>query len=381
MKKIIIALVLTSFWLLCPVLAGAEPAMDKADDKPLLRAAIFVQNRAGGELQNQIDVLNDHITTGLTEKGFSIIDKSVVIAKFRESRESDDAVRKNLKTLEEIIKLNKSESSVEDAVTGASALRIAQMIGADYLVVATINSLGVETRTFKGQDTVYGTDNQSTTFNLRIALKVLEGNQGGSVYGDTVTATERVVVGQNLTITSTDILPKLIEAGARKIADNIAGRVEGIRNVTVKTIPVVEFTVSSNVEGAVVELDGAAVGSTPGHFTAAPGLHQLRVSKEWLSTWERTVNISQNQTLNVSLELSEEGLRRYASIEQLKLDLTHTKQQNEMEMKERDAGIGIAKEQSEAAAYAKKQIAEGEKKKREESYEHIEGPPTTNNDK
>lgn len=377
MKKIITCSLLSVLCLFCPILAGAE-SDDGRGAKPLLRAAIFIQNRAGAELQSQIDVLNDHITTNLTDKGFSIIDKNVVIAKFRESREGDDAVRKNLRTMEEVIKLNKSEASVEDAVTGASALRIAQMIGADYLVVATINSLGMETRTFKGEGTIYGTDNQATIFNLRISLKVLEGNQGGSVYGDTVTATERMIVGQNLTVTTTDILPKLIETGARKIADNIAGKIENIRNIKVKSVPVVEFTVNSNVDGAIIELDGAAVGSTPGRFTAAPGLHQLRISKEWLSTWERTVNIFQNQVLNVTLELSEEGLRRYTNIEQLKLDMANTKQRNEMEIKEREAGIGIAKEQSEAEAYAKKRIADGEKKRREESYERIEGPPTTN---
>jgi hypothetical protein len=375
MKRPFALLVLACFWLLCSFPASAEQDKEKGAEKSPLRAAIFVQNRAGTELMDQIDVLNDHISSGLTGKGFSIIDKNVVIAKFRESRETDDAVRKGLKTLEEVIRLGKSEASVEDAVTGASALRIAQMIGADYLVMATINSLGVETRTFKGEDSVYGTNNRATIFNLRIGLKVLEGNQGGTVYGDMVTASDRLVVGQNLTICTTDIIPRLIEAGARKITDNIAGKVEEIRNIKVKTQPTVEFTVNSNVEGSTVELDGAVIGSAPGRFTAAPGLHQLRISKEWLSTWERTVNIFPNQILNVSLELSEEGLRRYSTLEQLKADIGRSKQQTEMEMKEREAAIGIAKEKSESEAYSNKKIAEGEKKKREESYERVEGQP------
>lgn len=371
MKKTIFLLLAAAVWLFCPLMAGAETCNEKADDKPLLRAAIFVQNRASAELQDQVDVLNDQLTTGLTEKGFSIIDKNVVIAKFKESRETDE-VSRDLKTVEQALKLVKSEASVEDAVTGASALRIAQMIGADYLIVATINSLGKETRTFKGQGTAFGTDNQATIYNLRISLKVLEGNQGGSVYGDTVTASERKVVGEHLEVNSTDIIPALIASGARKIAENVADKVERIRNVKVKSVPVVEFTLNSNVEGASVELDGAVIGSTPGHFTAAPGLHQLRVSKEWLSTWERTVNIVPNQVLNVSLELSEEGARRFATIEQMKLDLAHTKQQNDMEMKERDAVIDVVKEQSAAEAYSKKAISDGAKKMLENSYEHVE---------
>jgi len=377
MKKLIQLLLLVTVGLLCPLLAAAaEPGNDKVDEKQPLRAAIFVQNRAGAVMQDQLDVLNDQLTTGLTERGFSVIDKSVVIAKFRESREQDVVLNQKLKTLEEAL-TKKSEGSVEDAVTGASALRIAQMLGADYLVVATINSLGQETRSFKGTGTGYGTDNHSVTYNLRISLKVLEANQGGSVYGDTVTASERKVLGQGLEVSSTDMIPSLVESGAKKIADNLAGKMERIRTVTVKSVPVVEFTINTNIEGAVVELDGAVIGSTPGHFGAAPGLHQIKISKEWLSTWERTVNITQNQVLSVSLELSEEGVRRYASVEQLKAEMAYGKQRNDMAMKEREAGIGIAKEQSEASAYATKTIAEGQKKKLEESYERLQGYPTT----
>lgn len=185
-------------------------------------------------------------------------------------------------------------------------------------------------------------------------------------------------MGRNLTVETTDMIPKLLDAGARKIAENVSDKVERIRNVKVKTVPAVELTINCNVEGAAVELDGAVIGSAPGRFFAAPGLHQLRVTKEWLTPWERTVNIFPNQVISVTLELSEQGLARFATIEQLKADLARNKQLTDIEMKERDAAVGIAKEQSEAEAYAKKQIAEGEKKRREESYERLEGPPTVN---
>lgn len=374
MKKNLWFLISTIIFILPAASAFGEQDPAKTDEKPMLRTAIFVQNRAGEEFQGKLDVLNDLITTRLTEKGFSIIDKSVVVAKFRESRDNDGTTRKSLQLLEDSANLKKTEANVEDAVAGASALRIAQMISADYIIVATIESMGKETKNFTG----YGTKTQSNIFNLRIALKVLEGNQGGSVYGDTVTVSERHSVGQNLTIETTDIIPKLLNAGARKIAENISDKVERIRNVKVKSLPTVEVTVNSNVEGAVVELDGAAIGSAPGRFNAAPGLHQLRITKEWLTSWERTVNIFPNQVITVTLELSEQGLRRYATIEQLKADLMRNKQLTDMEVKEREAAVGIAKEQSEADAYAKKKISEGEKKRREESFERTEGPSTVN---
>jgi hypothetical protein len=191
----------------------------------------------------------------------------------------------------------------------------------------------------------------------------MEGNQGGTVYGDVVTVSERIGGTKYLDTASSDIDNKLLDVGAVKIAENIVGKVDRIRDVKVKSVSVVEFMVRSNLEGATVELDGAVIGAVPNKFTAAPGLHQLRVSKEWCSTWERTVNVvGQGQILDVTLELSPEGARRYKDLETFK-----------QQLKESDADIDIKKQQSEADAYAKKQIAEGEKKKREASYVHDDG--------
>ena len=228
-------LVLSAVFCLLPAFAFGDGGPANADEKPMLRAAIFVQNRAGEEFRDKLDVLNDLITTRLTEKGFSIID-------------GDAAIRKSLRQLEAAA--GKSGADVEEAITGASALRIAQMIGADYIIVATINPMGKETKSFSG----YGTRTQNNILYLRIALKVLEGNQGRSVYGDTVIVSERVSAGENLSVETSEIVPRLLDAGAQRIAENVSSKVERIRNVQVKSVPTVEVTVQSNVEGAAVEL-------------------------------------------------------------------------------------------------------------------------------
>jgi hypothetical protein len=299
----------------------------------------------------------------------------VVVAKFREARDLEPALQRDVAALEKAGEGASGASAIESSLSGASALRIAQMIGADYLVMASLTSFGRETRTFKGEGTYYGSNNRSYIYTLRIAAKVLEGNQGGTVYGDTVSVAERIAVVENLKIESTEVVNKLLDAGALKVADNIGDKVQKIRDVRVKSVPVVEFSVNSNVEGATVELDGAVLGSTPGRFMAAPGLHQLRITKQWLTTWDKTINIFANQTLNVTLELSPEGIKRYSTLEQLKLDLAKTKMQTDAEGKERDSNIEINKQQSDADAYSKKTIADGEKKKREDSYDRIEGAP------
>ena len=374
MKKYLLFL---SMMLVCLGFTPPGFAAEGSSDAPPLRAAIFVQNRAGAEFTDKLDVLNDLLTTRLTEKGFSVLDRSVVVAKFREARDLEPSLQRDVSALEKAAEGSNSSMGIENALSGASALRIAQMIGADYLVMASLTSFGQETRTFQGEGTSYGTNNRSYIYTLRIALKVLEGNSGGTVYGDMVSVAERVAVVERLRIESTEVVNKLLDAGALKVAENIGDKIQKIRDVKVKAAAVVEFSVNSNVEGASVELDGAVMGSTPGRFVAAPGLHQLRISKQWLTTWDKTINIFANQTLNVTLELSAEGLRRYSTLEQLKLDLSRTKMRTEAEGKERDANIDINKQQSDADAYSKKAIADGEKKKREESYDRIEGSPST----
>jgi hypothetical protein len=320
MKRIALALIGICLWLLSPCLSMAEPAVnaEKGGEKPL-KAAIFVQNRAGDEFTEHVDVLNDQLSSRLTEKGFSIIEKDLVASKFSEHRTPGSSFNET------------------------SALRIAQMLGADYLVVVTLNSYGEEGRTFEGKNTVYGTDNNSVIYNLRISLKVLEGAAGGTVYGDVVTASEKVVSGQNLTISNTDIIPKLIETGVKKIAENITDKIGRIREAKSDNSQLVDFTINCNIEGASVELDSASIGTTPGQFSATPGIHQLKISKEFTTPWEHTVNIIPKLKLSVTLALSEEGIQRYANMEQFKADMERMKKQaaSEPKVEERAANAGV----------------------------------------
>jgi len=347
----------------CLVLIAASMcfAAESGSDAPSLKAAIFVRNSAGPEFKEQIDPLTNQLAARLSEKGFSIIDRRDVIGKFSESRETDPVAVKASKALEQLARDGRSDTRLDDALTGASAVRIARQLGADYLIMATINSVSQETKVFKGQGTAYGTNNASNTFTMRVAVKVLEGSRGASIYGDVVAASERISIVENLEIATNDIYPRLVDAAAIKVAENISSKVERISSVKVApAASAVKFRVDSNIKGATVELDGMAIGSTPGTFMAEPGIHTLRVSKEWLTNWERTVNIVPNQVISAALELSDEGIQRYTTLERFK------------------AEISIAKEQSEADAYAKKKIAEGEKKKRENSYERFQGAPTVN---
>ena len=362
------------------------PGSNAPEGKTPLKTAIFLRNYGGNELRDKIDTFSDRLSSRLTEKGFATMDWKDVIQKFRESSETEDQIFKDVKTFmavttttdtnQSLTKMATADRKQDDTVlmakgrdggvAQASALRIAQMIDANYIVVASMGQLGHEKRTFKGEGTIYQTNNTSDIYTLPLTIKVLDGTTGQSIYGDTMTASYRVAQNASLEIKQDNIADNLIDIGTAKLAENIGGKVESIRNAALKNSTTAEFAIECNVTGATVELDGAAIGSPPGRFIVKPGLHQLRVSREYFQPWERTVNIFPNQTLNVSLELSETGLAKYK-------DITAFKQAQELEKLTKVAKVDIAREQSKADADAKEKISSGREVFLKNSYIRSDG--------
>lgn len=367
-------------------LFAAEPETGAANGKTPLKTAIFVRNCGGQELRDKIDTFNDRLSARLSEKGFSTMDWKDVIQKFKESSETEDQIFKNVKTFMAVSTTTATNQSLTGVATAdrkpdetvliaqgrdggvaqASSLRIAQMIDANYIIVASMGQLGHEKRTFKGEGTIYQTNNTADIYTLPLTIRVLDGSTGQSLYGDTLTASYRVAQNASLEIKQDNIADNLIDIGTAKLAENISGKVERIRNAAVKGGATAEFGIECNVTGATVELDGAAIGSPPGRFIVKPGLHQLRVSREYFQTWERTVNIFPNQNLNVSLELSESGLAKYK-------DITAFKQAQELEKLTRVAKVDIAREQSKADADVKEKVSSGREVFLKNSYIRSDG--------
>ncbi len=368
--------------------AEAKPGAggDAAEAKTPLKTAVFVRNSGGRELRDKIDTFNDRLSARLTEKGFSTMDWKDVIQKFRESSETEDQIFKDVKTFMAVSTTTETNQSLTKMATKdrepdetvlaaqgrdggtaqASSLRIAQMIDADYIIVASMGQLGHEKRTFKGEGTIYQTNNTADIYTMPLTIKVLDGNTGQSIYGDTLTASYRVAQNASLEIKQDNIADNLIDIGTAKLADNISSKVERIRNAGLKAATAAEFTIDCNVTGATVELDGAAIGSPPCKFIVRPGLHQLRVSREYFQTWERTVNIFPNQKLSISLELSETGLAKYK-------DITAFKQAQELEKLEKVARVDIAREQSKADADVKEKVSSGREVFLKNSYIRSDG--------
>ncbi len=345
----------------------AEPSKAELEAKAGLKTAIFVRNRGGREMDSKIDIFSDELSARLSEKGFAVMDWKDVIQKFREANEPDEAIFKSVRTLmaigtttgttdsamttaEQSVKIEPENSVVGQGLAGgvakASALRVAQMLDADYIIVASLGKMGQETREFKGEGTIYKTDNKADIYSLPMTIKVLDGNSGQSIYGDVFTSSERILQNASIKVSVDNMPDRLIDSGTAKLAENISDKVQRIRDAVVKATATVPFTIECNIDGATIELDGAAIGTAPGNFNASPGIHQLSLTRQYFETWEKSVNIFANQKISVSLELSAEGLAKYK-------DITAFKQEQELQKKERESQIKINEEQSKADAGVK----------------------------
>ena len=136
------------------------------------KAAIFVANHADKTLDDKLPALEDFISSRITGKGFSVISPEVATA----------AVSSLLK--------DSQQTEIDKALdNNSSALRLAQMLGADYIIMASISSYGTDKQTTQA----YGVQYVTVTYTLRVTYKILEGVQGGTLAGGTfpVTSTKR----------------------------------------------------------------------------------------------------------------------------------------------------------------------------------------------
>ena len=291
---------------------------------PNPKIAIFVKNQTKvAGMDDMVDGVRDRISAELAGAGMSVMDQAEIASGFN---------RFKVTTAEERAGL------INGVFTGGSTVRVAQMLGADYVMVASIISADRAALIVGGK--------QMMSFTLRMTVKVSEAVQGSSVYGDNWTR-KYPVSAENAAGTDASVYYNdLLDAWASETGAKIAAKAQTWRRVEAASVQMVSFTVGTTIDeliqglesgvrapndllnemrrivgGATVEIDGATVGSSPGTFQVAPGMHQLRISRQWMKDWQQTVNIQNGSNFKVALELSDAGLQRFHSLESLRAQI------------------------------------------------------------
>ncbi len=240
----------------------------------------------------------------------------------------------------------------------STALRLAQTMGARYLLVASIDSLGTETRHISA----YGLDQTITLDRLRISYRVLCGSNGESAHGASLTADEKQRASSTLKVEQPNLSNQLLHEASVKLAENVGqnfDRILGACRSNEQSAPErVSFSVTVDIKefssvpvaivdesdqamikpsqlhlepfGVSVELDGFAIGSASPTFKgkATKGVHKLRLSRPGFESWQRNIKlVSDGQEFTAALTIDNETeaqIRRWARF------LQHLKEREEI---------------------------------------------------
>ena len=287
------------------------------------KAAIFVTNRASPDYDKKIPALEDYISSQVTDLGFTVLSREIVV----------DSLRKFVPAT---ASKPRPDDSLDSQLTDqSSALRLAQNMGVDYIIQASI--AGVTNK--DNNIDAYGVKMTNQERTLRVTYKILDASAGGSLTGDTVRVTSKVQQTSNSSTENPDLIDELLDEAAQKITSGLKTRMAQNRiapaaaksayvSVTIQLeaadmmIPDVRIGAENTVSiseskqkvsplNATVELDGVAIGTAPGKVSLRPGFSKLRITREGFKPWERTVNAVEGQTLTVALAMSDAGYARW----------------------------------------------------------------------
>ena len=391
MLKIRISLIATATLLgLAGLHAQNSAAPAPAAQKKIL---IIVENRAEAALNDKISALEDLVSSRVAGKGFSVVSREVAVNALKTYTTVNIAATTKSDTMVKVtsspdhvtagVETTQADSAhlaatpetakLDQALSdNTSALRLAQNLGVDYLLVPAITSYGTEKKSYTGN----GIQTLNVTHRLRVSYKIVEAGAGGAVRGGTFVSESTTRDTASLQTDSTDTLNSLLDDAADQLATAITASGQSLPAEVAKAamvnlrvactmadprqqpIVVSAFSVSADNKVVVtnpptvvqpmdvtVELDGLALGSAPGDFKARPGLHKIRLSREGFDDWERTINVYEGQTLRVALQMSADGYARWADATAFLSKLDNTRKLTDAEVKQME---GLAKYLSES---------------------------------
>ena len=284
--------------------------------------AIFVKNQTKTSgMDDHIGGIRDRLAAELSGLDFIIMGDAEINVAFTRSKVDTAEERAGL---------------IAGLFTGGSVTRVARMLGADYILTASVIGAS-QMRRAAG-------DSPVTIYTLRMSTRVLDATTGGSVYGRNWS--QRSNPQQENGTNAMRHYENLLDTWVQETATDLAATRPRWREPATRAGTLVPFTVTTTLDdifkslettvdaskqvkdelrvvagGIAVSVDGAMLDSSGGSFQARPGLHQLRVSRQWMVPWTGTVNVQSGAVFNVALELSDEGFRHYGNEEVLRAEL------------------------------------------------------------
>ena len=295
-----------------------------AAEAPQKKVAIFVQNRTRVPgMDDEIDGIRDRLAASLASvEGLVVCDSAQIADSFRRYKVTTEEERRGL---------------ISGIFSGGSVPNVARMIGCDYIIAASVIGASSMKRNMSGR--------LNTVFTLRMTTKIMDA--AGATVGGLPNWSNTYPVIDEGGDDPMNYYNILIDGWIEDATEQIAASAPNWRKPAASAGALVSFDVKTSIDSTVaeleaqtkgvkgedlvslrkivgcasVELDGAVIGSAPNTFRATPGLHQIKITREWMKPYTATVLIAEGTVLNVALEMNDEGLAKWGREESLRADL------------------------------------------------------------
>ncbi|MDD4537995.1 MAG: PEGA domain-containing protein [Lentisphaeria bacterium] len=247
---------------------------------PVTKAVLVVQNHAQAEYRDFLSGMADLLTTELSNRNFQIINPANVAG------------------------VTQNTTPEGEVMPASAANRLAQTLGADYLITASLRRI---TSRKRGADPATAI----TTLNMSLSLNLANGQDGATIGGETVTVSSPQLTPAGLANNTEDVLHDMLEEAVVTGADWLSTRVAARIPAQAPAVNLVAVQFNCNMPGADIQIDGVSYGTVPATLRVAPGLHNVVVSYPYCVPFVRQAMLTEGQVFNVVLELDATGLARW----------------------------------------------------------------------
>ncbi len=361
-------------WVCCASFAFAAL---RSEPEPVARkAAVFVFSRETKVSKEQLKSLEDLLATRVSSQGFQTLTRDLIVdsidRSMRQPGTTPDAKNQQAadtpqSSFVQFVRELRSaitgenmspvevEKRLEDQLDEqSSVMRLAQTIGADLILVASIQSFGTETRHFKGNE--LAPIATKTVFNkLLISYRLAFAATGGSVVGNSVRVDRAWRESESLTRDTDNLLNEMLDEAAEKLASQIKTSNSSIKQVPKTESAGVQFRVRLALPGGAplqlpvfedgdvklpvnaevscdVSANGVSIGSAPGVLKLATGLQQVSIQATGFKPWKRFINVSAGQAFDAVLEMTPESYAKWKEVISFLEDLSRKQKLTKAEM-------------------------------------------------
>ena len=178
----------------------------------VFKTAIFVANRVP-KMEDKMSEFEDLVTGKVADLGFQVFSKEVIADSLRTFDPTLAGTPRPANSLDTKL----SEQS--------SAVHLAQGLGADYLMIVSLSSIGKKQNAINA----YGVKRITEDTTLRFTYKILDGQTGATITAGVDKAVYSATQSENAVETSDDVPNELMDKAAEQIAQALQTKIESNR--------------------------------------------------------------------------------------------------------------------------------------------------------